>query len=191
MPKLPISTIADAQIGRALRRVLAESRGYELVRLADADAPPYALVRQEDSRAPATYTADDAVIAAGSLELLIETLLEEELETGRDLAIDELFDDEAHGFNLSGISLGTLAAAMHFAPGAPIQRELLYAVNAHAAPHGELDGEGEDGQGEDDEGDARLAALRHRFPRPGLLLADACVEHLLEEACSSRSPTAP
>jgi hypothetical protein len=82
------------------------------VRLADADAPPHALVRQEDSRVRAAYTADDTVIAAGSLELLIETLLEEELETGRDLAIDELFDDEAHGFNLNGISLGTLAAPM-------------------------------------------------------------------------------
>ncbi|GAB4448934.1 MAG: hypothetical protein OHK0015_53890 [Chloroflexi bacterium OHK40] len=183
MPKAHTSTLSDEQIGRALRRVLVETRGYELVRLADDDEQPYAVVRQREARGRQAYTADDAVISAANLELLIGELLEEELETGRELAIDELFDDDEHGINLTGVSLGTLAAALHFAPGAPIQRELLYAVSAVATRHADEDDEDDEDDDviQEDQPAFRAALpLHRRFPRPGFLLAEACVEHLLD-----------
>ena len=176
MPHTRSATISDAQIGRAFREVLALTRGWDIVRLAD-DNEPYGMVRQHDGHTPLPASADEAELSAPSLELLIQALLEEELETGRALAIDELFDDEEHGFNLNGISLGTLAAAMHLAPGAPIPRELLAAVNAVAAHHSTTYW-GEDD--EDDEGDEAPAGLTlHGFPRPGFMLANACIDHLL------------
>lgn len=174
MPNVRTSTISDAQIGRAFRRALTLSRGYELVRLADDADLPFALVQQADGQAPGAFTAaDDVVIAAESLERLISELLEDEVETGRELAIEELFNDDTHGFNLTGISLGMLATAMHFAPGAPIQRELLYAVNAIARERGAGDDE------VDDRDQAMPIPFSQRSPRPGFRLADACVEHLL------------
>lgn len=182
MPNARTAPLSDAQIGRALRRVLAETRGYEVVRLAGNDVQPYAVVRQHEARGQHASTADDVVFSAERLELLIEELLDEELETGRELAIDELFDDDDHGMNLTSVSLGTLAAALHFAPGAPIQRELLYAVSAVATPHAEDEDDDEDDEAFWENQPALQGALplHQRFPRPGFLLARACVEHLLD-----------
>lgn len=176
MPRPRSAAISDAQIGRAFRNALAFTRGWKIVRL-DDDDEPYGMVVQRDGGTPTQLSADEAELSAPSLEMLIQALLEEELETGRDLAIDELFDDDEHGFNLNGISLGTLATAMHLAPGAPIPRELLAAVNAVATPHSTAYW-GEDD--EDDEDDAAPAGLTlHGFPRPGFMLANACIDHLL------------
>lgn len=173
MPRPRSAAISDAQIGRAFRDALAFSRGWDIVRL-DDDDEPYGMVAQRDGGTPTPRSAGEAELSAPSLELLIQALLEEELETGRALALDELFDDDEHGFNLNGISLGTLATAMHLAPGAPIPRELLAAVNAVAAPQ-EMSYWSEDD--EDDEAPAGLTL--HGFPRPGFMLANACIDHLL------------
>lgn len=177
MPHTRSATISDAQIGRAFRQALAFTRGWDIVRL-DGDDDPYGMVAQRDGATPSPVSADEVELSAPSLELLIQALLEEELETGRALAIDELFDDDEHGFNLNGISLGTLATAMHLAPGAPIPRELLAAVNAVAAHHGTpYWGEDDEDDKEDDEALAGLTL--HGFPRPGFMLANACIDHLL------------
>jgi hypothetical protein len=107
-------------------------------------------------------------------------LLQEELEIGRALAIDELFEDPEHGFNLNGISLGTLAAAMQLAPGAPIPRDLLYAVSADAAPEAREEWDAEsDGGDTGDTDDTHTPSLTMRFSRPALFLAHAAVDHLI------------
>ena len=103
MPHTRSATISDAQIGRAFRQALAFTRGWDIVRL-DGDDDPYGMVAQRDGATPSPVSADEVELSAPSLELLIQALLEEELETGRALAIDELFDDDEHGFNLNGIT---------------------------------------------------------------------------------------
>ena len=187
MARARATTITDAQLGRAFRRVIRESRGWDIVVLADTDTKPYALVLLDAEEA---HTSETAVATAPNLDVIIDTLLQEELETGRELAIDELFDDPEHGFNLDGLSLGTLAAAMQLAPGVPIPRDLLYAVSAEAATEvrdtwdtaADID-DADDWDEEDPAEDSTTASpsesLHKHFTRPALLLARTVVDHLI------------
>jgi hypothetical protein len=114
------------------------------------------------------------------LEDLIEGLLGEAEDLGRDLAIDQLFDDEDAGFNMNGLSLGTLVTAMQLAPGAPIPRKLLYAVNAHVQPPARDDG--------DPDAEPDLDDGVHYFSHAALVLADETIEHLRRVGMFVRHP---
>jgi hypothetical protein len=88
------------------------------------------LAARDPDRPAGDDTGVEIRLSAPTLEGLIEGVVGEAEELGRNLAIDQLFDDEDAGFNINGLSLGTLVTAMQLAPGVPIPRELLYAVNA-------------------------------------------------------------
>src|SRR5262245_25332692 len=134
MPKTPGKTISDAQLGRALRRYLADAQDCEVLKLPGTRDELYVLAERDPGGLAGDDTRVEIRLSAPTLEGLIEGLLGEAEDLGRDLAIDQLFDDEDAGFNINGLSLGTLVTAMQLAPGVPIPRELLYALNARVQP---------------------------------------------------------
>src|SRR5262245_4862110 len=91
-----------------------------------------------------------------------------------------LRDLETAGFNIKGLSLGTLVTAMQLAPGVPIPRELLYAVNARVQPPAPPDGD-PDAEPDRDDG-------THYFSHAALLLADETIEHLRRAGMFVRHP---
>lgn len=111
---------------------------------------------------------------------MIGVLLGEAEEVGRDLAIDQLFDDEDAGFNMNGLSLGTLVTAMQLAPDVPIPRELLYAVNARVQPPAR--------DSEDPDAEPDLEDGARYFSHAALALADETIEHLRRVGVFVRHP---
>lgn len=171
MPGRPKPTITDAELGRALRRYLTQFRDLTIVKLA-ADVPePFILVPRDDSRSDPERTADEARASGRSLEMLLDGLFGEIEDLGRDLAIDQLFEEGQEGFNLNGLSLGTFAAVLHLAPDAPIPRELLYAVNAAVLPGTYVS---------EERAATETIELAPHFAHSPLAFAEATVEHLVE-----------
>jgi hypothetical protein len=171
--------ISDAQLGRALRRYLADYRDCAVRKLPGQRDEPYVLVVLARGREEGERTADELQLSAPTLEALIDALLAEATDLGRDLAMSELFEDEDVGFDLNGLSLGTLATATHFAPGVPIPRVLLYAVNATVQPLAPYNDAAETDAAAQATNTDEPLALR-LFTYPALRLADATIEHLCE-----------
>lgn len=163
--------ITDAELGRALRRYLARFRDLTIVKLA-ADVPePFILVPRDDSRGDGEWMAAEARARGSSLEILLDGLFGAIEDLGRDLAIDQLFDEGQVGFNLNGLSLGMFAAALHLAPDTPIPRELLYTINAVVLPGKYISEEQEA---------TELIELEPFFEHSASAFAEAMVEHLVE-----------
>lgn len=170
----PKTGITDVQLGRALREYLATRHGLAIVHDDEDDFPPFRLVRDDRPEEAAPWEVVTIRHVARSLFTLLDEFFNDVEETGRDLAIDELFEDEDDGFELNGLSLGTFAVATQLAPGVPIPRELLTAVNAYLErrapdePAPELP---------DPEPQEWASAA---FVHPARRLAEATVEHLCD-----------
>jgi hypothetical protein len=136
MPPSAKHTITDAQLGQALRRYLTEFRELEILKLPGTHAEPYVIVPRDDARNEQERTSEEAELSAPKLITLLDELFNDELDTGRALGVDELFDDDEgmSGFVLDGLSMGTVAAALHFAPHTPMPHALLAAVTAAVIP---------------------------------------------------------
>jgi hypothetical protein len=171
--------ISDAQLGRVLRRYLADYRDCAIRKLPGERDEPYVLVALARDGEEGGRTADEVQLSAPTLEALIDALLGEATDLGRDLAISELFEDEAAGFDLNGLSMGTLATATHLAPGVALPRVLLYAVNATIQPLALYNDAAETDETAQATNTGASLALR-LFTYPALRLAEATIEHLCE-----------
>jgi hypothetical protein len=174
MRQQPKTGVTDAQLGRALREYLATTRGLAVVRDDTDDLPPFRLVRDDRPEGAAPWEVVTVRHTARSLFTLLDEFFNDVEATGHDVALDELFEDADDGFDLNGLSLGTFAVATQLAPGAPIPRELLTAVNAYLEPRAPGEPEPKLASPEPQEW-ASVA-----FVHPARRLAEATVEHLCD-----------